>query len=286
MLFALFSKFGARDPRRLPTSQLSKAHRVYLAALIFLILGHNGLFQWLVLPHIPLSHLKSSFSTVQFIRNIVELGWIVLILQILDRPLVTWLHRPWQGLRALRAISAVVLVTGVLSILFQNFISVPTSSSASPLINLTLEPSSWEWMLLNSVILTPVREELFFRGILWTLLRQRQGVYVATGLSALLFSASHLPGFQASDLIVQFAFALSLGLLLPSYGLLACIGAHTTVNALALFSHPVAAPLRQWLAAHPSVEALLILGLLTLFFRGLIDWLIACRQRRHPNAPP
>ncbi len=280
------SLLSNENSRETPPSPYSPVSHVYLAVLFALILGHNALFHSLVLPHLSLSFLQSSFSVLQFIRNIVELGLIALIMQILDRPLATWLHRPWNTLGGLRAISAVLLAMTLLSFLLQSLgsfalpLPFPALLPTPPALTQTLEANSWSWMLLNSVLLTPIREELFFRGVLWTLLQRRWGSRLASIQTALLFAGAHLPGYDLSDFILQFAFGCVLGQLLPHFGLLVCMAAHMSVNALAFASHPVAAPGRLWLTQHPVTQACLVLFILTLFFRGLIDWVLRCRRHR------
>lgn len=56
--------------------------------------------------------------------------------------------------------------------------------------------------VLGSVALTPVAEEVLFRGVLYQSLRQRGGVVFGIAVSALLFAAVHLRPAAAPELFV------------------------------------------------------------------------------------
>jgi len=65
--------------------------------------------------------------------------------------------------------------------------------------------------LLGAGVLAPVAEELFFRGLLYTALRQRLGIAAAATISSLAFAAGHIdaPGVVAASLIMGVALALA-----------------------------------------------------------------------------
>jgi len=87
-------------------------------------------------------------------------------------------------------------------------------------------------ILLDTVVLTPVFEEIVFRGLVFATLRRRFGTGMAAGLSAAIFAIAHgygVLGFAAvfwSGLLWAFAYERT-GSLLPS------IAAHAVDNLLA-----------------------------------------------------
>ena len=86
--------------------------------------------------------------------------------------------------------------------------------------------------ILDTVVLTPVFEEIVFRGLLFATLRRRFGTGLAAGLSAAIFAIAHgygVLGFAAvfwSGLLWAFAYERT-GSLLPS------IAAHAADNLMA-----------------------------------------------------
>jgi membrane protease YdiL (CAAX protease family) len=57
-------------------------------------------------------------------------------------------------------------------------------------------------IVVGAAVLAPVSEELFFRGVIFGLIRKNAGFYLAAVLSSLVFSLFHgleLPGFRARD---------------------------------------------------------------------------------------
>ncbi len=80
----------------------------------------------------------------------------------------------------------------------------------------------------------PLGEELFFRGLLMELLRERMGVKRAVFLAALLFALLHFYTLQFVPVLIS---GMVLGLLLIRSGsILVPITAHFTVNALGLLA--------------------------------------------------
>jgi membrane protease YdiL (CAAX protease family) len=64
--------------------------------------------------------------------------------------------------------------------------------------------------LLGAGLLAPVAEELFFRGFLYTALRQRLGIAAAATISSLVFAVGHIDalGVVAASFIMGIALAL------------------------------------------------------------------------------
>jgi membrane protease YdiL (CAAX protease family) len=79
-----------------------------------------------------------------------------------------------------------------------------------------------------------VAEELFFRGLLFGVLRSRLGVAWGVILTGALFSLVHAVGSPAEALIVLFVLGAGLCLLyLRTGSLLPCIGLHALNNSIA-----------------------------------------------------
>jgi len=60
--------------------------------------------------------------------------------------------------------------------------------------------------IISAVLLAPIGEELFFRGLIYRWLRGRMSVPTATGISAILFAVSHMAPASAPALLI-FGFA-------------------------------------------------------------------------------
>ena len=57
---------------------------------------------------------------------------------------------------------------------------------------LAADPTAAPWLVAGSVLVAPVAEELFYRGMLFPALRKRLPLWPAMGISAVLFGLSHL----------------------------------------------------------------------------------------------
>jgi membrane protease YdiL (CAAX protease family) len=83
-------------------------------------------------------------------------------------------------------------------------------------------------------LLAPIAEEVFFRGLLFPVLRARWGVAVGVVVTGVLFSLVHASGSPVEALIVLFVLGAGLCLLyLRTGSLLPCIGLHALNNAIA-----------------------------------------------------
>lgn len=87
------------------------------------------------------------------------------------------------------------------------------------------------WEILATGILTPVIEELLYRGVVYQRLREWLGIVPAVLLSAVLFGAMHMN-------VVQFVYAGLIGLLLAyvneTFGLSASIMVHAAGNIIGI----------------------------------------------------
>jgi membrane protease YdiL (CAAX protease family) len=86
-----------------------------------------------------------------------------------------------------------------------------------------------------AILIAPVTEEVFFRGLLFRSLR-RHGFLVAAAISGLVFGAVHLVGAPALDgLLLQAPLAVvgfGLAWVAERWGLVAAIGAHVCFNLI------------------------------------------------------
>ena len=82
-------------------------------------------------------------------------------------------------------------------------------------------------------LIAPIAEEVFFRGLLFPMLRARIGVAWGVVLTGALFSIVHAVGSPVEALIVLFVLGAGLCLLyLRTGSLLPCIGLHALNNAI------------------------------------------------------
>jgi membrane protease YdiL (CAAX protease family) len=82
-------------------------------------------------------------------------------------------------------------------------------------------------------LIAPLAEELFFRGLLFPVLRSRTGVVWGVVLTGALFSLVHALGSPALSLVVLFVLGAGLCLLyLRTGSLLPCIGLHALNNSI------------------------------------------------------
>lgn len=91
--------------------------------------------------------------------------------------------------------------------------------------------------VVSAVLVAPIAEELFFRGLLFQALRTRLGVPAGIALSALVFGAVHLSGDTVLANVLVFVITALLGAVF-AWGfhrrgsLLVPIGAHMMVNLI------------------------------------------------------
>jgi uncharacterized protein len=82
-------------------------------------------------------------------------------------------------------------------------------------------------------LIAPIAEEVFFRGLLFPVLRARTGVVWGVLVTGALFSVVHALGSPAEALVVLFVLGAGLCLLyLRTGSLLPCIGLHALNNAI------------------------------------------------------
>jgi membrane protease YdiL (CAAX protease family) len=191
---------------------------------------------------------------VDFLANAADQLVAVLVLV----GYLTWRHRGWQrsvrlpspgtlpkelgiglacGLGMTFALG--ILVSGILEPIFH----AATGRDISPAEQIGSGISGWSAVafVVAVVIVAPIAEEFFFRGLLFRSLRDRYGVVVGAIGSALLFALSHSgAGGTADVLMLQIAigvFGVALALIYEWRGSLgANIAAHAAFNLVTVLT--------------------------------------------------
>jgi membrane protease YdiL (CAAX protease family) len=141
------------------------------------------------------------------------------------------LCRPGKGISAAR----IVLVAALLGISLNNILSM------SPLVGMSegfaqatedFYAGTFALELIGSAFLTPVLEEMVYRGIVYTRLKRHLGVTPAVVLSAFVFGLMH---FNIVQFLYAFVLGLMLALIMEKYShVCAPILAHMTVNLISV----------------------------------------------------
>jgi membrane protease YdiL (CAAX protease family) len=123
----------------------------------------------------------------------------------------------WRWLWLLLAAGVTLMllpVRGLIGLLVQQWFGGGLQGMQSRLDLLLGSEMSWPRFfvtLLGAGFLAPVAEELFFRGFLYTALRQRLGIAAAVTISSLVFAVGHIdvPAVVAASFIMGIALALA-----------------------------------------------------------------------------
>lgn len=162
-------------------------------------------------------------------------------LQRMGSGLLATLRAPGYGLRGWAG--AVLLLAAVMAL---DLATLWLLDPWLPEVDDRLAPLGMPLRLLAGVVLAPVLEELFFRGVLCEGLARRHGTWTGIGLSSALFALAHLrwPLFPGT-----FLFGLAMGAVQQrSHSILPCIVLHGLNNGIAAtFTWPAAAG-AGWLA--------------------------------------
>ncbi len=146
--------------------------------------------------------------------------------------------------RIIAATAAIMwLAHNVFVYVFQNWILPSSRFDLSVYERVVLNPSVFSIIgcILVSVVLTPICEELFFRGFLYSSIRARHGVGIGMVMSAGLFALIHPYGWKeltsvfVDGLLFACAFELT-GSLLPGIVLHGVINFFSYVTALILYN--------------------------------------------------
>jgi membrane protease YdiL (CAAX protease family) len=112
-------------------------------------------------------------------------------------------------------------------------VALPSESALNQSLRASLgDASGLALQLFCSALLTPIFEEVFYRGLLQNALADWTAAPVALGLAAALFAAAH----PLAVLPVLALAGLCFGILFWRFGLASSILAHATYNALILLS--------------------------------------------------
>jgi membrane protease YdiL (CAAX protease family) len=123
----------------------------------------------------------------------------------------------WRWLWLLLAVGVTIVllpVRGLIGLLVQQWFGGGLEGMQSRLDLLLGSELSWPRFLvtlLGAGLLAPVAEELFFRGFLYTALRQRLGIAAAVTISAAVFAIGHIDalGVVAASFVMGIALALA-----------------------------------------------------------------------------
>jgi membrane protease YdiL (CAAX protease family) len=88
------------------------------------------------------------------------------------------------------------------------------------------------WVLVNGVIWAPILEELLFRGVLYSALRQKFGIIASAAFSAVLFAAGHYYTWPGLIEMTIYGIASALAFELTR-SLVPCMLAHIVMNLFA-----------------------------------------------------
>lgn len=107
------------------------------------------------------------------------------------------------------------VVVGIVIQLGAEALGIDVPETQESLREATRDPQQLPWFILSAVLVAPLAEELFFRGMLYPALRQRIGVWGGIVISAAAFAAAHLltEGTLGGGALV-FVLILPLGVLL------------------------------------------------------------------------
>jgi membrane protease YdiL (CAAX protease family) len=155
--------------------------------------------------------LRAAISTVVAAAFFLFLLWSIYIL-IVKRYRCSWRTlgmRPaaWQWLAAVPFVYAILTFTYVL--LYRGMVAAfgPAAHWPAPLTSATLDatqqPLLEALIIITGMILTPVAEELLFRGVLYQALRRSLPVGAAALLSAVIFAFMHLSVILFVPLLVM-----------------------------------------------------------------------------------
>jgi membrane protease YdiL (CAAX protease family) len=123
----------------------------------------------------------------------------------------------WRWLWLLLAVGVTLILLplrGLIGVIVQQWFGGGLEAMQSRLDLLLGSELSWPRFfvtLLGAGLLAPVAEELFFRGFLYTALRQRLGIAAAVTISSLVFAVGHIDalGVVAASWIIGIALALA-----------------------------------------------------------------------------
>jgi uncharacterized protein len=228
--------------RRLPVVWTYRQGLAVLLCFVLLLAAssalHLGVVRWLYgieqylqgRPRMPPSLLITS-QALKVAAILVTLHWLALRARGLDwRALGVRPCAPrWLGRAAMGALAGFVL-----GVLLAKWLvaSLPAWAPMTASRYAWSDGPAWQMglLLVLAILLTPLAEELFFRGFLLRWMASHRPLWLAMGVSALMFGASHLVPAQA---LVAALMSLLLGtLFLASGSIWPAVLCHVLYNAL------------------------------------------------------
>ena len=201
---------------------------------------------WLVLLCIGIASVSASFLVV-WLTSLkgpanaflgVAAGQAVIIAAFfnshhLGLPIIRWGSKVLPGvLVGFLALVFSFAVTGAWSWILTHF-GFPTSEQLSLTLIRTSNPASFAFMAIIAGFIAPIAEEIFFRGWLLTLIKDKLCIYRAVFFTALIFALLH------GDLVIFPGLLLAgvfFGMVSARFGLHSAIAAHTVFNFLTIIA--------------------------------------------------
>jgi uncharacterized protein len=168
--------------------------RIFFASLAFQLAGSALVFFFDLLPEVPQALLVVSSSLLYAASLVGSVYWLGL----------QWRGQSWAAIGigsisrrwVLGAVGLGLLlavVTGLVGSGIQALLGQPNVNPQQDL----FAPNGLSWVSIIGTILfggvaVPFAEELFFRGVLYRLLRERWGIWIGALVSAVLFGAAHM----------------------------------------------------------------------------------------------
>lgn len=228
--------------RRLPVIWTYRQGLAVLVCFLLLIIGfsalHMGWVRWMYgfeayfagRSRMPPSLLIVS-QTLKILAIVIALYWVALRLRGLDgRALgLQPCARRWLVWAVLAAVAGFVLSVALAKVLVA---ALPAWAPMTASRYAWSDGPAWQMILLLGLTIgcTPLAEELFFRGFLLRWMASHRPLWLAMGISALMFGASHLIPAQA---ITAALMSLLLGgLFLASRSVWPAVLCHVIFNAL------------------------------------------------------
>lgn len=156
---------------------------------------------------------SKNYMTRQIIASLIAIPLVYQLFYKVDILLVNEAKIAWRQKGKMKLIGGIVLTSAFLGIGLNNVISMSpliSMSQAFTEANEGFYGSTIGLELLGSAFLTPILEELVYRGVIFTRIRRKQGLWAGVFLSAFIFGLMHFN-------VVQFVYAFLLGVVLAIF---------------------------------------------------------------------
>lgn len=144
-------------------------------------------------------------------------------------------------------ILAWILINQGIGLLIELFLREPPPALQPEFRAAVCDQSTMPYFIVGAVVVAPIAEELFFRGLLFQALRKRVGMIAGAVLSALVFGLLHMSGDSTLAAVITFSLVFPLGVFLAVFfhrrrTLVAPISAHVMFNILSVLVLAIASP--------------------------------------------